>query len=636
MVNPCCKYELSYLENAAILAAWVSGKNMKFSLPDGFVYKSFSAPFAWADIPKFVVLTGENGAGKTQLLEMIFQATEPMHGAGVLSEDTVSRQTSAFFNRSFFFDTPSRPVTQFEVQSMTEVIAGSIKNRGPINTPAYTQYVHHTFAKKVADPSTLSVQEIAEKLPFNFGFPQQADPIVFFDNIIQAVGQMCMRFALKEASAAHRALVDGRTTSLLEIREEIGHRPPWEEINEIFALAKFQYRLQAPSSPHETSYFLRLQSTPTGALIDLNHLSRGEQSILGLAFLFYTLRKDGIKLRLLLLDEPDAHLHSSLIRVFLNLIESVIVAEFDCRVIMTTHRLETIVQAQENDLYLLKKLPHIVAKTTARAATSALTSALILAQRSSLSVLVEDEDDERFYKAVFDAFVRLDAWKSEHRIEFKSVAKTVVGKEDGGGASVVKSKIASIQKIVDTFDSLTPYRFLFGLIDRDRDNQKSAGVEVLCRYSMENYLFEPLVVFCQLLAFDDAPQVKGLRPLGSGDYSKVRELPVSEKQAISDWVIEEIEKQWAAGPIAQIEKLTANELEKVEVAYVDGSPEPFKLTIPKWLIDRRGHDLQKVFDTVFNGRMNAGALRKVFSYLRVIPMDLLTIFESFVERGDMA
>lgn len=609
---------------------------MKFSVPEGFLYKSFSAPFAWAEIPKFVVLTGENGAGKTQLLEMIFQATEPRQESGALSEEAVSRQTSAFFNRSFFFDAPSRPVTQSEVQSMTEVLAGSIKSRTQINTPAYTQYVQHTFANQVADPSRLSVQEIAERLPFNFGFPQQADPNHFFDNIIQAVGQMCMRFALKEASAAHRALVDGRITSISEIRDEIGHRPPWEEINEIFALAKFHYRLQAPSSPHETSYFLRLKSTSSGALIDLNSLSRGEQSILGLAFLFYTLRKDGIKLRLLLLDEPDAHLHSSLIRVFLNLIESVIVAEFDCRVIMTTHRLESIVQAQENSLYLLKKSPHIVAKTTARAATSALSSALILAQKSSLSVLVEDEDDERFYNAVFEALVRLDAWKSVHRIEFKSVAKAAVGKEDGGGASLVTSKIAAIQKIVDTFDSLTPYRFLFGLIDRDKDNQKSVGVEVLYRYSMENYLFEPLVVFCQLLTYEDAPQITGLRKLLLGDHIRVRELPVSEKQAISDWVIEKIERQWAAGPIAQIEKLTANELEKVEVTYIDGSPEPIKLTIPKWVIDRRGHDLQKVFDTVFGGRMNAGALRKVFSYLRVIPMDLLTIFESFVERGDMA
>ena len=42
---------------------------MRLELNKGF-YKSIM-PFVWDNIPDFVVMTGQNGTGKTQLLELI-------------------------------------------------------------------------------------------------------------------------------------------------------------------------------------------------------------------------------------------------------------------------------------------------------------------------------------------------------------------------------------------------------------------------------------------------------------------------------------------------------------------------------------------------------------------------------------
>ncbi|GAA0744952.1 hypothetical protein GCM10009107_11030 [Ideonella azotifigens] len=300
---------------------------------------------------------------------------------------------------------------------------------------------------------------------------------------------------------------------------------------------------------------------------------------------------------------------------------------------MATHRLETIVQAPEAALYFLARNPRAVSKTTPRAATAALSSALILAQRSSVSVLVEDQDDELFYRTVFESLVRLGVWESEHAIEFKSVAKTAVDIEDGGGATMVAKKIEAIHKIVDVFDNIAPYRLLFGLIDRDAENKKSPGMEVLQRYSMENYVFEPMVIYCHLLSSSAAPYVKGLDWLGPGDQAKVRELPCGQKQAITDAIVSQVESIWKSGPVANVVKLESDELEKVSVLYVEGLDVFTTLQLPKWLIDRRGHDLQKVLQEVFSAKVNAGALRKVFGELRVVPQELHEIFSSFVQQN---
>ena len=47
--------------------------NLNFRLEHG-TYKSITAPFLWWDIPMFAVVSGKNGVGKTQLLELMYDS----------------------------------------------------------------------------------------------------------------------------------------------------------------------------------------------------------------------------------------------------------------------------------------------------------------------------------------------------------------------------------------------------------------------------------------------------------------------------------------------------------------------------------------------------------------------------------
>jgi hypothetical protein len=63
-----------------------------------------------------------------------------------------------------------------------------------------------------------------------------------------------------------------------------------------------------------------------------------------------------------------------------------------------------------------------------------------------------------------------------------------------------------------------------GVIDRDTGNAATSRIEVIGRHSIENYLLDPIVVFCLLSSAKRAPAIDGLQ-ISTGDEHLIREQP---------------------------------------------------------------------------------------------------------------
>src|SRR5438034_938829 len=124
--------------------------------------------------------------------------------------------------------------------------------------------------------------------------------------------------------------------------------PPWLLVNKIIADADLDYHTNFPDDQHEDETFdFRPISNLSGAEINFSDLSGGEKVIMSLALSLYNSNFDIEFPKVLLMDEPDAHLHPSMTRKFLDVIQNVFVNEKGVKVIMTTHSQSTVALAPE-------------------------------------------------------------------------------------------------------------------------------------------------------------------------------------------------------------------------------------------------------------------------------------------------
>lgn len=127
-----------------------------------------------------------------------------------------------------------------------------------------------------------------------------------------------------------------------EVQRRYGE-PPWILLNEILEASELPFRAVFPdrsvrpsSLVYDSTFKLRLQDVELGVEVPYEGLSSGEKVIMSTVLGRYDAQLVGRHPRFLLLDEPDAHLHPSLTRRFLNAVQKVFVEERGVRVIMTT------------------------------------------------------------------------------------------------------------------------------------------------------------------------------------------------------------------------------------------------------------------------------------------------------------
>jgi len=573
-------------------------------------YKSIGR-IEWRDIPPFAVLTGLNGAGKSQLLELLARKlTQATHPDSLAQIDL--RVDGDKFDPADVAYVPSDWRATGAVQLSLADLQNAKLNMFSQVSPGNSTDVHMNAKRArlaqavgLANPNEISQAIWLEKMPLDFKF------LLGDVDVIAGLAHVFLSYRTRNAEELEK----GRTRA--EAEANLGP-PPWKMLNHVLKAAEFPFEVDSPiDTPLLVPYRLKLRDTRDKHLIDPADLSSGEKMFLNLVAWLYSTQERRSFPRLLIMDEPDAHLHPAMTYQFLHVLKDVLVKQYGVRAILTTHSPSTIALSPEDSIFELRRNEPLIRRVESRqAAVSMLTAGLVTVSVGTKYVLVEDERDAEFYSTVrnvlSDYGPRRDgaALEPSPTIVFLPASRGKGAAKTGGGCTVVTEWIAKLSQ--PPFDEI-----FLGLIDRDIDHVATDRIHVLGRHSVENYLVDPFAVYAVTLESRNSLDIPGVNIM-VGNEGQIRTLPTNALQSIVDTI--------AASVKAHLnpELLRLNGFTPVK--FTNGQV----LSYPKWMIDGRGHDLFTAFQAAFGGAGVVSPPRLItgFQRVRMIPRELSEVMHS--------
>ncbi|AZA58703.1 AAA family ATPase [Chryseobacterium shandongense] len=368
------------------------------------------------------VLTGENGSGKTQLLEFIrdnalgfgqydLYGMEILDQNGVLapvrfpllSDDNVVLKDIVYSYPGLRSDSAMHNDRH---QPLIESIIERWNSLEPIVT-AYRSVRHLQFSNIEEELTQLQIAN--ERLVRNSIIPGHNSNAISIKRIsihdlesIKKLSQKCNR------SIYDLSLIDfiifydvplGLFSSALdllfhqfelkkiyypELTKDV--TPPISIFNEILEKAQFRYVAEYQASTlAEIPLPVILRDRRNHKRVDFDNLSSGETTILALIFALYNSENKGHFPQVILFDEPDAHLHPSLTQIFFDVIEKVLVNEHGVNIILTTHSPSTVAIAPDDSIYCMDRDLGYPLKVDKKSAINMLSSGLA-------SLTIEESD----------------------------------------------------------------------------------------------------------------------------------------------------------------------------------------------------------------------------------------------------
>lgn len=594
-------------------------------------HKALSS-FEWKNIQPLAVISGLNGSGKSQLLSIIrdaysivssnpkVQTLENKDYSCEISGIDLDRNGLTFWHtsganlnlggKSFGFDDleflvkyihleiHSDRASKEEYLSITENHHGTGRAlfKGAIRDRAEEIIIE--IESRTGKPRLeLGSDEIS------YHFPEEI-LLKGFDLFHQDSLEMVFYFYIYKKTAIDK----------YDLTIPISDDAPWEIINRVIRQAGLPYQINEPDDGLATPVFtnalnkissknidLKLIEPETDTNIGFGNISSGERVILSLALLLYYFQNRNVQKKLLILDEPDARLHPSLTKQFFDVIDNVLIRQYGVRVIMTTHSPSTISLAPDSDhckVYKLSKGPTKIEEVQDRhELISELSDGLLVVSPKTKYVVVEGKNDKPFYESIYKTAIKKKYIKNYPPLVFIP----------GTNKDSVKHWVKELREIGNTD--------YYGIIDLDKGNEPSDGVHVLSRYSIENYLLDPINVF--VTSTKKIPALSKYE-ISRGDEETVQDFGQDELQSISDGVLLEIRPS--------IEELSIELEKRSEIEYTDGR----KIQVPEWFLVNRGKDLLKTFQDHFGGpgAINQTSLGVNIRRTKLIPKDLVDLLSS--------
>lgn len=407
-------------------------------------------------------------------------------------------------------------------------------------------------------------------------------------------------------------------------RQKYGNEP-WDIANSVLQNAGFRHRFSKPT--HQIGnlakpFQLRLVDPDDGTELKTTELSSGEKILLAITLMLYQSTGDlGLANlpKLLLLDEVDAPLHPSFTRSLIETLAEKFVGELGVAVIMTTHSPSTVALAPEESVYELVRRPRELRKTSISAATQILSAGFISVTPADIVVITESGADPDYYQPLYSTLVQKELCNPNPPLSFLAASKP--GDDGiGGGSSQVQNWAPKLHDL-----GLDRFR---GLIDKDGTNQPDSIISVLDRYSIENYLFDPLTLTAYLI-HRGIPDPFGV---GAGDLMQIRDFIGAEPVTVIPLVRSLC--TWLASQTSIPEIASSS---TVHCDYVGFDA----IEIPEWWLNTRGHDVETRIRAPLNTLGNntgRGALLKVgkrdelirfqsSTYPELISKDFISIFD---------
>ena len=369
------------------------------SLKLTYRYKSLQEGFEWKDIPPFAVITGVNGVGKTQLLEVVKGRSERTDNRGraiqivreiassrgpenlIFSENTSQRGLSLNglieyvqnadqrllvirnldndirncrnninnWRQQYSQATDKVEKLQLEnsIKSHEEQIRNYQNQKLNVNIYAYDEELKRIARKLEKKVEELTEDEIRQFAIDNF------ESLTTVDELTRFLSNENLRYMR-------------RITYLVEThrREEAdmlaAQERPYQTINRIFRQYGFDYFDMLNPFPNngKLNWEIRFKGKE-GEEVDYNSLSSGEQAIVQFVIWSYGQDFRGNRLNTMVLDEPDAHLHPSMCKMMVEIFSEMSakkeVGGGGIRIIITTHSPSTVAFTPEGSLFVMQR-----------------------------------------------------------------------------------------------------------------------------------------------------------------------------------------------------------------------------------------------------------------------------------------
>lgn len=486
----------------------------------------------------FCVMTGRNGSGKSHLLEAIEQKFAEVHKSDGNLMDNIKYIRFNGLNPNIVPDCDSSQITK-KPKEFWKKYQGLLNNakRNMNNFQRNPEQLLIQHGLKGVNKSLVdSIIRIANKDYqtvtendfidyYNYSIDEQRASDIFSSQFASIFKAYQIRLDSNEYQLyrnSHHG-EDKKVLSETEFAQIYGPKP-WNLINTMMENAALPYRVNNPEGQNrDADFHLQLRDEERNINIQANDLSTGEKVLMSLALAIYNTREENNRPELLLLDEPDAGLHPEFSKVLVMSILDSIVDIAGVKVIMTTHNPSTVAIAPEGNIYKMDKDIGRPIQTNKQSAIAILTrgvDSLRVSAESRRQVFVESQYDVYYYE------------KLSTYIKFKSEIRPVFLAPCGNKQKERTTNCADVINIVSALTDLGN-DLVYGLIDYDNETRKlNDKIKVMgTRYSIENYIFDPIYIGLMLLhnkiknvVADANPQVYHYRNCGSLSNEQLQQL----------------------------------------------------------------------------------------------------------------
>jgi len=271
-----------------------------------------------------------------------------------------------------------------------------------------------------------------------------------------------------------------------EFEEKFGQKP-WEQMDTILSELSINLRFTPPRTDELDSYVAKLTDPDRKYNIDSTNVSSGEKVILSLiSSAQYSAQYDVplVLPKIILLDEPDAHLHPRFSSVLIAMLRKLTTDYKNLHIVVVTHSPSTIALANDDEVFFLRShgTSKFIEKHDLDTVLSILTHGLPtlnISTTNARQVYVEGKSDKRVFDAIYDKYIydcMSDGQRSPKVNLFFMYHGMKEDDSDGGisGWSVVNNQVSILRESkIDT---------VYGVIDYDlcRSDQLSDASFFAC------------------------------------------------------------------------------------------------------------------------------------------------------------
>ncbi|GAA4340970.1 hypothetical protein GCM10023149_52860 [Mucilaginibacter gynuensis] len=429
-------------------------------------------------------------------------------------------------------------------------------------------------------------------------------------------------------------------------KELIGNEsPPWVVFNNLLAESGLNYKVSMRDLDRGvTNLDLDIHLIKNAERIEFTDLSSGEKVIMSLIFAMYNFASEtpenpypeSILPEYILFDEPDATLHPSMVKYFLNVLEKYFLGKKEIKLIMTTHSPTTVALAPDDSIFLMDD--GVLKKSDKAIAIKSLTVGLknlSIYYNHRKDVFVESGTDKYFFERIYEKLKDL-------RLE-NDISLHFISSGDKGSGWVNVNRL--VKDLTNSGNKST-----CGIIDWDNKHNESDRVKLLGggkRHCIENYILDPLL-WGLFIIQDNHPNFNEYYGLNKvDDHTNYLDFDSEKLQNIVNAVIGKLEN--AIGKIEQVvnieskeksiplEKLDEQNLKQISVELINGNI----ITLPQWFMLSKKEDLEEIYFTAYsnvwkkhnaNGNIKNTLITKTLSiYIKLLPIDILETFKRVQE-----